>query len=414
MNLLNPFLSYIKAEKLFTDRDRLLVAVSGGVAIKYDVPFFTTTFDTEAYAAHHKASIQVAARELRYNWFKNLLQQIQANIASKPLLLTAHHADDNVETIMMNFFKGSGINGLKGILPLQGQIARPLLFANKEQIIEFAKEKDLQYREDSSNNIDKYTRNFFRNSLIPGLQKVYPQVKENLAENARRFREINAVYNNAIRQIKSKMLVFAGNEVHLPVLKLSKTEALATVLYEIIKNYSFTPRQVMEVEKLLHSESGKYVESATHRILRNRKWLIITPIVQQDGSTYLIEQTDKAIAFSKGLLSIETAVFPGNISKDVNIAQVDAKNIQFPLLLRRWKKGDYFYPLGLGRKKKIGRFLTDLKLSLPEREQVWVLETNKKIIWVVGIRIDDRFKMLPSTQNTLQLNLRPAEQARAL
>jgi tRNA(Ile)-lysidine synthase len=309
----------------------------------------------------------------------------------------------------MNFFKGSGINGLKGILPKQGNIIRPLLFARKEQILDFARENNLDWREDSSNNSDKYTRNYFRNTLIPGLQKVFPTVEENLAQNAGRFRDINIIYHRAVEQIKKKLVTVKGKELHLPVLKLLKTEALNTVLYEIIKDFGFTAHQTEEVLKLLHSESGKYVQSHTHRILRNRKWLIIAALNDETASQFLINNEVEVVVFPGGKLSVAIKNAAEPIESDPFIAQVDARDVVFPLLLRKWKTGDYFYPLGMPKKKKLSRFFIDQKMSLLEKEKTWVIESNKKIIWIPGKRIDDRFKITPSTTSVLKFSLRPAK-----
>ena len=459
MNLLSSFEQYIKKENLFQAKGRLLLAVSGGVdsavlcelckqagynfsiahcnfqlraeesdvdekfvealARKYGVEYFVKKFNTENYAAQNKLSIQVAARELRYSWFNELLKNIQEasnNEASKSplrgmggLLLTAHHADDNIETILMNFFKGSGINGLKGILPKQKNIVRPLLFATKENILAFAKEYNLAYREDSSNNSDKYTRNYFRNQLIPGLQKVFPQVKENLLNNAQRFREINSIYNVAIESIKKKLVSFKGNEMHLPVLKLLKTASLQSVLFEIIKDFGFSARQANEVIKLLNSETGKYVDSQTHRILRNRKWLIISPLNDMETSHFLIEENDADLNFPAGKLLIQKNCDVVKTVTDDNIAQVNASAVIYPLILRKWKQGDYFYPLGMQHKKKLSRFFIDQKLSLNAKQQVWVIESQQKIIWVVGQRIDDRFKIKNSSENNIRFCLLPSK-----
>ena len=458
MNLLQSFVHYIKTESLFQPKDRLLLAVSGGVdsvvlcelckqagldfaiahcnfklrgeesdgdetfvkalAEKYGVEFFVKKFDTEKYAQEKNLSIQVAARELRYNWFNELLNTIketsirEAQKSSLRLvggLLTAHHADDNMETMLMNFFKGSGINGLKGILPKQKKITRPLLFAAKEQLVQFAKENNLAYREDSSNSSDKYTRNYFRNQLIPGLEKVFPQVKENLLHNASRFREINCIYNNAISQIKKKLITKQGNEIHLPVLKLLHTDALTTVLYEIIKDFGFTAHQTEEVQKLLNSDSGKYVTSASHRILRNRKWLVVSALQETAAGIYLLEDGETEIIYPQGKLSIAKNITPAAISKENLVAQLDARGIEFPLLLRKWKTGDYFYPLGMLKKKKLSRFFIDQKMSLNQKENTWVIESNKKIIWIVGIRIDDRFKITSSTTHLLHFSLGPSK-----
>jgi tRNA(Ile)-lysidine synthase len=320
-------------------------------------------------------------------------------------LLTAHHSDDNIETILMNFFKGSGINGLKGILPKQKNIVRPLLFAGKEDILTFANKNILAYREDSSNNSDKYTRNYFRHQLIPGIEKIFPQVKENLVDNAERFREINTIYNIAIETAKKKLITKSGNEIHLPVLKLEKTTALHSVLYEIIKEFGFTPQQVKEVIKLLNSESGKYVQSQTHRILRNRKWLIISPLNTNEADNIIVEENDNEIIFPGGKLKMDRKAQPDKIETNPKTVQLDAAQIKFPLLLRKWKTGDYFYPLGMQRKKKLSRFFVDSKLSLNQKQQTWVIESEKKIIWIVGQRIDDRFKITDKTKDCLKFTL---------
>ncbi|RYD77110.1 MAG: tRNA lysidine(34) synthetase TilS [Sphingobacteriales bacterium] len=445
--LVESFKKFVSANNLFTKKDQILLAVSGGVdsvvlcelcfqcgysfsiahcnfqlrgqesdgdeqfvkalAKKYNVPFFVQKFETEKYASENKISIQVAARALRYDWFKELLNRSTDQLK---YLLTAHHADDNIETIAMNFFKGSGINGLKGILPKQNSINRPLLFATKEELLAFAKEQALNYREDSSNESNKYTRNYFRNELLPGIEKVFPEVKENLLHNAARFKDIHTIYESAIEKIKAKLLTKQGNEVHIPVLKLQNTEARSTVLYEIIKEYGFTALQTGEALKLLQSESGKYIQSATHRILRNRKWLIIAALQDDVAAMHVIERDDAAIKFSLGELNMRNLNKQTVITKDANTAQLDAKHIKFPLLLRKWKTGDYFYPLGMPKKKKISRFLIDQKLSLHQKKDVWVVESDKKIIWVVGYRIDDRFKINDATAGTLSLSLVPGGQ----
>lgn len=444
MSLAESFNAYILKEFLFTKKDRLLIAVSGGVdsvvlcrlckAAGYDfsiahcnfqlrgeesngdemflkelsetldVPFYSKRFDTEKYAADNKISIQVAARNLRYDWFNELLS---AN-ATKGFILTAHHADDNIETILMNFFKGSGINGLKGILPKQQRLLRPLLFATKKEIVQYAVENNLTYREDSSNSSDKYTRNYFRNQLLPDIEKVFPQVKENLLQNAVRFREINNIYETAIDKIKRSLITVVGSEQHLPVLKLLRTPELNTVLYEIIKHVGFSAAQTGDVIKLLNSSSGKYVESPTHRILRNRKWLIIAEIAAQDHSVYLLEQPAAELSFSAGKIMLRPFSSLDKMDVSPFTAQLDMSQLQFPLLLRRWKTGDYFYPLGMLKKKKLSRFFVDQKLSLIEKEKIWVLESDKKIIWVIGHRIDDRFKITDKSAGVLQCSFLPA------
>ncbi|HEY5407995.1 MAG TPA: tRNA lysidine(34) synthetase TilS, partial [Ginsengibacter sp.] len=212
---------------------------------------------------------------------------------------------------------------------------------------------------------------------------------------------------------KKKLLEFKDNEIHIPVLKLLKAKPLKTIIYEIIKEYSFTAHQTEEVIHLLKSESGKYVSSSTHKFIKNRKWIIISPHNKREASNILIEESDKTIAFENGELEIRNSEKDDHsLSTENSIAMLDASVITYPLLLRKWKQGDYFYPLGMqnlsaGRpgKKKLSRFFIDQKLSLTDKEKIWVIESNKKIAWIVGKRIDDRFKITPTTKKILKIVL---------
>ena len=443
MNLLTSFKEFIAKEKLFHQQDQLLVAVSGGLdsvvlcglckqadlqfsmahcnfqlrgdeserdeqfvtelAAKYGVPFFVKKFDTKSYADEKKISIQEAARELRYNWFGELVENLK--MPNKPVwLLTAHHADDNLETQLMNLCKGTGMQGLRGMEPKRSNIVRPLLFASRVELAQFAENHKLDWVEDSSNLLEKYSRNYFRHNVIPLIEKIYPGANENLKENLPRFREAFILYQQAIAFHKKKLLVQTGNEVHIPVLKLVKTVPLLSVLYEIIEPYGFTAKQTNEVVKLLNSESGKVVYSSTHRIVKNRNWLIIATLQDKDSQVIIIEDEDCAVDFENGQLTLKL-LKDATADSSTNIAYLDAKQIQFPLILRKWKTGDYFYPLGMKKKKKVSRFLIDQKISKTGKEKVWVIEMNKKIIWVVGLRIDERFKISPATNQTLRITL---------
>lgn len=454
MSLLEKFKAYIKQKNLFHQKDKLLLAVSGGVdsvvlcelciqagydftiahcnfqlrgeeserdesfvrslGEKYHVEILVKKFETEKYATEKKLSIQLAARELRYNWFNELLQKsktaenqetVNEQLTAISWIVTAHHANDNIETLLMNFFKGTGINGLHGILPKQGYIIRPLLFAKKEELTAFAVDNNLSFAEDSSNASDKYTRNYFRNQLIPDLQKVFPQVQDNLLNNIDRFREIETLYQASVGLLKKKLLERRGNEIHIPVLKLLKAKPLHTVMYEIIKEYGFTAHHADEVAGLLKSGSGKYISSATHRILKNRNWLIISPNETDEAETIFIEEKNRKVEYQQGEIDIELLATTNYKPKTTNlVAHLNADEIKFPLLLRKWKQGDYFYPLGMTKKKKLSRFFIDQKLSLIQKDKTWVIEMDKKIIWVIGMRIDNRFKITSSTKNILQVS----------
>lgn len=381
-----------------SDRDEAFVQQ---LAQHYQVPFYNIRFDTVAEAANRKQSIETTARHLRYHWFEGL--RVQHGLQ---WVVTAHHADDNAETAMMHFFRGTGIRGLRGMLPKQGHVVRPLLFVRRVELEAFLTEHRLTHVTDQTNFEDDYTRNYFRNQLIPGLQKVFPQVVENVLHNTERMMGVETIYHLAIEQYKKKLVEPKGNELHIPVLKLQQTPAFATVLFEIIHPYGFTAHQTDEVLALLESQSGKYVASATHRIIRNRKWLIIAPLQSTEAQNILIEATEGEVAFAGGILQFTTVGADKlELNTDNHIAQLDAACIKFPLLLRKWKTGDYFYPLGMTKKKKLSRFFGDLKMSLPEKENTWVLEMDKKVVWVVGRRIDERVKVRGTTKRVLVVQL---------
>jgi tRNA(Ile)-lysidine synthase len=444
MDLLEAFKNYITRERLFTSGDRLLLAVSGGLdsvvlcelayragfnftiahcnfhlrgaesdrdeafvrqlGTRYGHEVLVASWDTKAYAAENNiSSMQVAARILRYEWFAEVLDGWGGGGA----LLTAHHRDDNVETMLMNFFRGTGIAGLRGMLPRQGRIVRPLLFASRVGLEDFAGAEGLAWVEDSSNESDIYTRNFFRHQVIPLIRQAYPMVSGNLADNIDVFRDIETVYRRSIDAQIRKLVEHKGSEVHIPVWKLLKSEPLPTLIYELFTPYGFTPGQTGSgIGALLHSPSGKYICSATHRLLKDRRWLIISPLEGGGAATVVIEKDRSIVDYAAGRLTLEwLPESTGQLTTESPVAWLDAGQIDFPLLLRPWKPGDYFYPLGMRKKKKLARFFIDQKLSLAEKEKVWVLEMNKKIIWVVGRRIDDRFKLTNATRQVLRITV---------
>jgi len=436
MELLEKFTQYIAREKLFAPGEKLLLAVSGGLdsvvlaelchrsgfellivhcnfqlrgaESERDEAFVrglgerygevcVKRFDTVAYAEARKVSIQVAARELRYGWFESMIREGAAR-----WIVTAHHLDDNIETMLMHFFKGTGIAGMRGMLPKQGNIVRPLLFAYKEELRTFAVAAGLQWVEDSSNESDKYTRNFFRHQLIPLVEQAYPASQNSLAENLGRFRDIEQVYRRAIDERLKRLMEYRGNEVHVPVEKLRKETPLLTLVYELFEPFGFSPKQAGEIVALMDSSTGRYVASKTHRVLKNRNWLIVAPLAQGEAAHILIEAGQAAVVFAEGELRLSVEKLQP-LDQGPNVALLDAGKIGYPLLLRRWKAGDYFYPLGLRKKKKVARFLIDTKVSMAEKERVWVLEMDKKLIWVVGRRIDDRWKIGPGTKDVLRI-----------
>ena len=368
------------------------------------LPCHVQSFDTKAEIKKMGKGVQEVARMLRYEWFYKVMEsRQQAN--RKTYLLTAHHADDQVETIAMNFFRGTGIAGMHGMQVKAGSLIRPLLFANRAEIYAFAESNAIAWVDDSSNVEDNYTRNHFRHHVIPAVEKIFPEVRQNLLDNSKRFSEMEIIYKKQIEKIKSGLIVQQGQSIAIPVNKLKSVSPLDTIMFEVFRDFGFSAHQVPEIKKLFDAISGKSVSSTTHRVLRNRNWLLIDAVEEKTHDIIVIEEGVETISFNNTILQISR--YEGYRSPDDNVhhAWIDLEAIRFPLLLRPWKPGDYFYPLGMRKKKKIARFLTDLKLSLAEKEKQWVIESDKKIIWVIGRRIDDRVKINPSANSTMLIRL---------
>jgi tRNA(Ile)-lysidine synthase len=301
--------------------------------------------------------------------------------------------------MLINFFKCTGISGMHGILPQQNKIIRPLLSFTKEEIQQFAQLHNIPWREDSSNAKDQYTRNTIRHKLIPVVEQIFSQALENLAGNTIRFGEVEMLYNESVERYRKKLIEQRNNDWYIPILKLRHVTPLSTILWELIRPFGFNTAQLKDVLHLLDAETGKYVSSSAFRIIRNRDFLIITALQQKESTHILIQEDDNKIEASGHTIQIKHATYKASDMDRIKQFSkeeicLDAGALQFPLILRPWKTGDYFYPIGMNRKKKkVSRFLIEQKVPLHEKEQVWVLESGKKIAWVLGMRPDDRFKI---------------------
>lgn len=366
-----------------------------------NVPFFRKAFDTQAIADANGWGIQDAARRLRYEWFEEVRKDNRfAAIA------TAHHADDSAETLLMNLFRGTGIRGLHGILPRQGKVVRPLLFASKKEILEYASENKIAFREDASNQKSDYNRNALRHHVLPAIQAQYPNALKAIAETAARVGSAEPLYQKSVEKLRKKLLEPRGSDFYLPIRLWQKTESADALLYELLSPFGFSGAVLGDVQKLFQSQSGHYIDSATHRILRHRDFLVLTarPGEAPTADLYLIEKGAEQIAFPEGKLCMSTVKIPENLVTIPEIALLNPALLEWPLVLRRWKAGDYFYPIGMeGKKKKVARFLIDQKLSLAQKEKVWVLQSGARIAWVVGLRLDERFKVKAGDSQILQV-----------
>ncbi len=436
--MVNSFQSFLKKEKLIKSSDTVLLTVSGGIdsvvlcelfyqskikfaiahcnfqlrgkesdgdelfvealAEKYKVPFHTISFATSSYAKKHKLSIQVAARDLRYAWFEEIRQQY-----SYARIATAHHQDDSIETFFINLIRGTGIKGLHGILPKQGNLIRPLLFANKKEIIAFAKKNKLKHREDSSNASDKYVRNKIRHSLIPLLNEINKNASANIITTIENLKSVESVYQKRIDKKRTSLVIEESGLVKISISKLTKLKPIEPYLFEFLYPLGFSSIVVGEIIASLSSESGKQFFSETHRLVKDREFLLIEETgnkTEELDNRFKILKSTKELPFGNQTL-IFKSIKPSPKLKLVNpptIAQFDFEKLVFPLTLRKWEKGDVFYPIGMKGKKKLSDYFIDKKLSLLEKDNSWVLESNGQIVWVVGQRMDDRYKISPKTK----------------
>ena len=382
-----------------SDGDEALVKT---LAHKYQVPFYHIRFDTSAYTKERNVSVQVAARELRYEWF----EQIRAE-NKYDYIATAHHLNDNIETVLHNFIKGTGIKGLRGMLAKRDRLIRPMLSLSQEEIIAFQQECKLDYREDSSNASDKYTRNKIRHKLVPLIEEINPGFEAGFADRLKVFADLETLYQNQIRKTNKQLFEKRGEDVYIPIRKLKKLSDRRSILFEYLQLLGFTISQVDDMLAALDSESGRQFLSATARVIKDRQFLIITEKGQADFTIVHIQPEDKEVILPNARLaiSIEDAA-KVSIKKDKVYAYLDIDKLEFPLILRQWKQGDYFYPFGMTlKKKKVSKYFKDQKIPIHEKETIWILESNKKVVWIAGERIDERFKVSPKTPSVMTLKM---------
>lgn len=380
--------------------DEAFVKTLGDV---YGVPVYVKQFDTKGYAESNGVSTQVAARELRYAWFEELRKEHGFN-----LIATAHHLNDSIETILFNLTKGTGIRGLRGIPQRQGNVIRPLLFATREEIATYLSENKLQHREDSSNASDKYTRNKIRHQVIPLLKEINPALEDAFAGKIDLFTQLETMYDKQVQKDAKRLFLKRGNDIYIPLVALRKTANAATVLFEYLKDYGFNTAQIDDLLAGVDSEAGKQYLTGTMRIIKDRRFYILTQLKEQHSAIHLLQHSDSSVSTGTSRITHTTGIAATDvkITADKNTALVDAALIKYPLTIRKWKQGDYFYPFGMKmKKKKLKKFLIDEKVPLNEKENVWVVESDKRIVWVAGYRIDERFKLTPNSKQVVKFTL---------
>lgn len=441
------FNTYIQREHLFNPKDKILLTVSGGVdsvllchlfhaaglqfsiahcnfqlrgeesnedekfvknlAAKLNVPYHFIQFDTKAYVTKNKVSTQIAARELRYEWFEKIRKENKYTY-----IATAHHQGDIIETFFINLIRGTGISGLRSIVPKQGKIIRPLLFTNKKDILAYTEENKITYREDSSNASDAYLRNKIRHHLIPVLNEFSPVAESSIIHSIEKLRDVEIIYKQTIEELRSGICIEENDLIRIPIPELKKLNPVSTYLFELLKPYGFNSSTAADVLNILDATSGKEFFSFTHRIVKDRNFLLIEPFTHTETpEIYYIAKDQLDLQTPQLNLEFQIQPFTSEnvISKTADSAIIDLDKIQFPLTIRKWKTGDTFQPIGMKGKKKLSDFFIDQKLSLIEKENTWLLCSGEEIVWVIGMRLDERFKITDKTKQLFQIkqNIQP-------
>jgi tRNA(Ile)-lysidine synthase len=443
MLALQYFKDHISSNALFSEGDKVLLAVSGGrdsvlmahlfklsgyhfgiahcnfglradesqrdesfvrmLAATLDVPFHVTHFKTKAYAAANKVSTQMAARTLRYDWFEEIRLEHHYEV-----IALAQHQDDVVETVLLNLTRGTGIAGLHGILHKRDKLIRPMLFLSRTEIDELIDGNNLDYVEDSSNLSDGYARNKIRHHVVPFLKEINPNLGQTFQHNVRRFAETEQVLQNTVAALKAEILIQKEHSWHLSIAKIKALLPQHLLLYELLRPFGFSEAVVAELLLSMDKQSGTAFYSSTHRLVIDREDLIADLLSNGDQPVVFIHQYDHTIALPGQQVLISSAE-PPFFEKARNKAFVDAVKLIYPLLIRSWQPGDKFSPIGMKTFKKLSDFFIDEKVPLSEKERVPLLiNGNGEVIWVGGMRQDDRYKITAATKKAVIFELKPS------
>lgn len=360
------------------------------------IPFFTTSFDTLAFAKDFKLSTQIAARKLRYDYFYEILQN-----ENYDFIATAHHLDDNIETFFINLSRGTGIDGLTGIPIINDKVIRPLLDFSRNEIENYANENNLKWREDASNASDYYLRNKIRHHLTPILKEINPSFSKSFEHTLENLKQAQSLIDDASRIVYKKVVEDELDFKKINIQELKKLPNYKAYLYQWLQPLGFSAWE--DIYKLAEAESGKQIFSENYQLLKDRNFLIIAPKSNSVDEEYTVEKGTSEVNFPIKLLFCKVAEPFYSSNKTIF---VDDKKLSYPLTLRRWKSGDIFYPFGMkGKSKKVSKFFKDEKFSRIEKENTWFLCSNSEIVWIVGTRSDERFKIDEKTKTILQIDL---------
>ena len=372
------------------------------LAKKLDIKCFTTSFETDKIAKEQKESTQVTARNLRYTWFQEIIKEQHFDA-----VLTAHHADDNLETFLINLTRGSGLDGFTGIPEINGNIVRPFLKFSREEVLQFARENNISWREDQSNASTKYIRNKIRHKVLPVLKEINPSLLETFSKTLENLQESKQLVADRIEAVSKDIMqsLEVSKDEKSFTINIEKIQELSNpkaYLFQLLKEYHFT--EFKDIYKLLSAQSGKQVFSKTHVLLKDRHFLILS---ERDADSDVLQVQGKIFQIAENTVEIKNPVhltFEEVLTKSIqnkNTIYVSKEHLKFPLIVRKWQIGDYFYPSGMKGKKKISKYFKDEKLSLLEKNNTWLLcNNNGLIIWIINRRKDNRFEVKSDLEMT--------------
>jgi tRNA(Ile)-lysidine synthase len=385
----------LRGEDAVKDEEFVLAEAS-----KHNIPSYVIRFETKEYAEKQGLSIQMAARELRYNWFEQIRKTYDYTF-----IATAHHSDDSIETFLLNILRKTGIGGLHGIKDKSANIIRPLLFANKEQILAYAEQHNIHYRNDISNTNDYYQRNYIRRHIIPQFKKLNPDFTKTLLDSIQIISKQETVYKEHIHQTLKSCMVKENEEYIVEIEKIKHLSPLDIYLFEMLHPFGFNATQVRDLINCLGTKEEKMFTSSSHQLLKTRDTLKIIPLVENKIIPLTLDKADKSLFLSAGIaMEIKDNYKDFPFEKNPAIAYFDLDRISFPLQIRGWKYGDFFYPFKGKGKRKLSDFFSDLKLDSIEKHTTKLLcNANKDILWITGVRSDDRYKVTKATHKILIL-----------
>ena len=365
------------------------------LAQKTSNQIFKIKFDTEQFALKNKLSTQIAARELRYNWFQEVIKKHNFDY-----VLTAHHADDNLETFLINLTRGSGLDGFTGIPKINGNIVRPLLAFSREEILAYAKTNTIDWREDASNATTKYIRNKIRHKVLPVLKEINPNLLETFAKTLENLQESKQIIEDKIADISSEVINSKNDVLKINIEKIIQLSNPKAYLYQLLKEYNFT--EWNDVYNLLSAQSGKQIFSKTHRLIKDRAFLLLSKtVISNEKELFLIDESQSEIIHP---IHLNFEVVQQKPTENKQTIYVDKDLLKYPLIVRKWQNGDYLYPQGMQGKKKLSKYFKDEKLSLLEKENTWLLcNSENEIIWVLNYRQDNRFSLKNTSNNILKI-----------